>query len=144
MIPNLVKHVLQPRSLSLLLLLAVCGSAEAQITAPRILSASEQRTAKLEEFLINRLRATTENQQAYVREIVRLVEEGKLELRIVLAMQRYSERRSPFFPLPFFERALKVEAGKRGVAVPMIKDVIATRRPKGQPARATLDTRITF
>jgi len=121
------------------------ASAEAQITAPQLVPGpqspgSQVGQASLEEFLINRLRATTEGQQSYVREVVKLVDERKLERRIVLALERYARRKSPFFPLPVFERALRFQGARRGVDVPMIKEIVA--RDGASAARAISDSRV--
>ena len=113
--------------LSLLTVMVCSNTASAQITTPRTLSASTDQLATLQEFLINRLRATTEERKAYVRRVVELVRTGKLETKLVLAIYRHAIKKNPTFPLPFFERALKVEAGKRGVAVPTIRQFLSTK-----------------
>ena len=138
--PSFVKHVLCALPIALFLL-TNSPNVSAQITSTRSFAGTEVRRASLEEFLINRLRATNEDQKAYIREIVKRVTDKKLELKLVLAMERVARRRSPFFLLPYFERSLRVEAAKRGVAVPTIKQVIATRSPLGQPTAARSDSR---
>jgi hypothetical protein len=95
--------------------------------------------ASLSEYLVNRLRATTDDQRDYIQQIVKLVEDGKLEKRLVLALERYARRRSPYFPLPIYERALRYEAGKRGVAVPRLQEIVA--RNGASAARAIRDSR---
>ncbi|KAA5547147.1 hypothetical protein FYK55_01670 [Roseiconus nitratireducens] len=127
-------------SLTLLAVLATESPVAAQITAPQILSAVPSQQASLDEFLINRLRATTAGQQSYVREVVKLVDEKKLERRLVLAMERYARRKSPYFPLPVFERAMRYQGAKQGVTVPMIKEIVA--RDGETAARAVSDSRI--
>ncbi len=106
-------------------------------TVPSNVAVTKQ--ASLSEYLVNRLRATTDDQQDYVRQIVKLVEDGKLEKRLVLALERYARRRSPYFPLPIYERALRYEAGKRGVAVPTLQEIVA--RNGVSAARAVRDSR---
>lgn len=96
--------------------------------------------ASLAEYLVNRLRATTDDQRDYVQQIVKLVEDGKLEKRLILALERYARRKSPYFPLPVYERALRYEAAKRGVTVPTIQEVIA--RNGVSAARAIRDSRL--
>ncbi|TWU24165.1 hypothetical protein Pla52o_20890 [Novipirellula galeiformis] len=105
---------------------AVPPSASAQITAPRTLSASSGRLATLEEQLTNRLRATSEDQRAYLRFLVLQVKEEKLDTRLVVAVERYAIRRRPDFPFPFFERAMKVQALKYGVVMPPVKSFAST------------------
>lgn len=106
----------------------------------RAASAVPNRSIPLSDYLISRLRATTDGQRDYVREIAQLVEKNKLERRLVLALERYARRKNPHIPLPIYERALRVEAAKRGVAVPTIKQVVA--RNGVTAARAVQDTRI--
>ncbi len=93
----------------------------AQITEPRITTATDNRTATLEEQLINRLRATTDDRKAYIRLIVDHVNAGRIESRLVIAIQRYSIRKNPGFPFPYFERAMRFEAGKRGIDLPPVE-----------------------
>src|SRR6056297_1815129 len=90
------------------------AEASAQITAPRTLSRGEGPVARLDEQLINRLHATTRSQADYLRHVVKLVETQKLELRLVVAIERYALRRNARYAFPFFERALRYEAAKRG------------------------------
>ncbi len=95
--------------------------ATAQITTSRSLSGGGSPVATLDEQLINRLRATTDVQEVYLRYIVKLVDQEKLEPRLVLAIERYARRRNPRYPFPYFERALRYEADKRGVTLPPIR-----------------------
>ncbi len=103
--------------------------ATAQITVPRVLSATPDRFATLEEQLINRLRATAEDQKAYVRFVVNKVRENQLDVKLVIAVQQYAIKRNPQLPFLFFERALKIEAGKRGVALPPVRQFATTSVP---------------
>ncbi|PAY19722.1 hypothetical protein CKO51_09460 [Rhodopirellula sp. SM50] len=124
------------------LLLATAGlaprvAAQTGITNTAIVAPTQG--AALDDYLISRLRATTEDQRHYVREIVKLVDQNKLEKRLVLALERYARRKSPYFPLPAYERALRVEAAKRGVAVPTLKEIVA--RNGASAARAVRDSR---
>lgn len=102
------------------------SSVSAQITAPRTLSADIDPVARLEEQLINRLHATTEVQRSYLRHVVKLVEENKLSLELVVAIERYSLRRNPRYAFPFFERALRYEGAKRGVALASVRHFQST------------------
>ena len=96
------------------------SKADAQITTPRVFSESGTRTANLEEQLTNRLRAISPQQRDYVRFIVRQVQLNRLDLKLVVAVERYALRRNPQYPFPFFERAIRFEASKRGVALPTV------------------------
>jgi hypothetical protein len=106
--------------------------ASAQLTAPRIMTSEGDRFATLEEQLTNRLRATREDQQAYIHFVVDQVRDGKLETKLVVAIERYALRRNGGYPFPFFERALKHEAAKRGVALPPVEHFASTKLPFGQ------------
>jgi hypothetical protein len=98
-------------------------SAEAQITTPHTFTQQDS-VASLEDQLINRLRATEEPQRAYIRRVTTLVRTGHLESRLVVAIYRYSVQRYPHYPFPYFERAMRFEAKKRGVQLPAV-DLIA-------------------
>ncbi|MCC9645091.1 hypothetical protein LOC71_22665 [Rhodopirellula sp. JC740] len=104
-------------SLSLL----TASAAQAQIIPSNNLSGQGDSTARLYERLVNRLHATTQPQQDYLQNIVQKVNDRKLDLRLVVAVERYAIRRNQHYPFPFFERALKYEAGKRGITLPSIK-----------------------
>ncbi len=110
-------------------LLSSADSAQAQITNSRTLSASTDRFANLQEQLINRLRATTQDKKDFLIKVVQLVKTGKLNADLVVALERYALRRHPAFPFPYFERALRFESAKRGVTVPTIQQVRSTRVP---------------
>lgn len=101
-------------------------SASAQLTAPRHFGESQSSVASLEEQLINRLRATTDQQKGFLRRVSVLVREGKLEQRLVVAVYRYSLKRNSVFPFPFFERAMRFEARKRGVDLPPVQLIAVT------------------
>lgn len=120
----------------------VCNEAPAQITANSSGQSATMLTptTSLYDFLVNRLRATSTDQRDYVREIVRLVDQKRLEKRLVLALERYARRKSPYFPLPVYERALRVEAAKRGVTVPLIREIVA--RNGASATQAVRDSRI--
>lgn len=118
------------QSLAFLALFAVLAGSQpatAQITAGRTLSASPDPFATLEEQLVNRLRATADDQRSYLKFVVKKVREGKLDIKLVVGIERYALRRNPSLPFLFFERALKFEAGKRGVALPPVRQFATTR-----------------
>lgn len=103
--------------------------AEAQITAPRNMTVKIDEHAKLKERLTNRLHATTLGQQAYINYVVAQVKAKKLEMRLVVAIERYAIRRNSHFPFLFFERALKNEANRRGVSLPSVQQFASSRVP---------------
>ena len=98
-----------------------------QITSPRTPVSGKSGSASLEEQLINRLKATRDDQRAYVKHVVSLTKNGKLERKLVVAVERYAMRRNSKYPFPFFERALKYEAAKRRVQLPSVKNFASTR-----------------
>jgi len=104
-------------------------NAEAQITAPRILSATPDRFATLEERLTNRLRAVAEDQRAFIRFVVGLTRQGKLDLRLIAAIERYALKRSSALPFPYFERVIRFEGDKRGLVIPPVRQFATTKIP---------------
>lgn len=78
-------------------------------------------TATLEDQLINRLRATTEDRQAYIRMVVAKVDEGVFDRGRVLAMERYAIKKNSTFPFPYFERITRAEAERVGVFLPPVQ-----------------------
>lgn len=98
-----------------------------QITSPRVLSSSRSTSATLEEQLLNRLKATRDDQRAYIKHVVALTKTGKLEQKLVVAVERYALRRNSKYPFPFFERALKYDPTKRRVVLPTVRNFASTR-----------------
>ena len=115
--------------LAILALIMICSGsiASAQITAPRSSSAQADRYDNLQDQLVNRLRATRDDQQAYIDYLIKLLRKGRLETKLVVAIERYAMRRNRDYPFPFFERALRYEASKRGVALPPVENFASTR-----------------
>jgi hypothetical protein len=52
-------------------------------------------------------------------------------MKLVVAIERYAIRRNPQFPFPFFERAMRIEAAKRGVTLPESRQFATTKSPTG-------------
>ena len=108
--------------------LCVCTTdTNAQITAPRVLSATPDPMATLSEQLTNRLRATTREQRGYIAHVVEQVRLQKLDTKLIVAVQHYAIRKKPNYPFPYFERALRHEAAKRGIALPRVQVFRTTR-----------------
>ena len=104
-------------------------TASAQITGPvrQVTTiAPQDRFDTLEDQLINRLRATSIEQRAYIKFVVQRVRAGQLEIQLIVALERYTRRRRSDLPFPFFERALKFEASRRGVALPSVQNFRTT------------------
>ena len=99
----------------------IASNCQAQLTDPRIESATESRTATLEEILINQLRATTDDRKVFLRLIVQLVDSGQFEQVQVIAISRWAIRKNPRFPFPYFERAMRFEAEKRDIELPPVQ-----------------------
>ncbi len=105
----------------------VARPADAQITIGPPASSGVYKTVPLEDQLINRLRATTGEQQAFIRYIASKVREGRLEPRLVLAVERYAIKRNRQLPFNFFERAIRFEASRRGVELPAVQTFVTTK-----------------
>mgnify|MGYP001350173221 CR=1 FL=1 len=119
------------RLLGWLMVVTLAPAAYGQITAPRVTSANGPQVATLEEQLINRLRATTEEQQAYIRLIVTKTEQGQFDQGRILAIERYSIKKNPRFPFPYFERVMQFESQRTGVYLPPVRLLAGTaERPQ--------------
>ena len=103
------------------------ATASAQITVPRTLSANPDRFANLTEQLTNRLHATAQDQRNYIRFVVQQVQTGRLDAKLVVAVERYAMRRNRQLPFPYFERAIRFEANKRGIVLPTDKQFASTK-----------------
>jgi hypothetical protein len=101
--------------------------APAQIAVPTVITTEEDRFTNLQDQLLNRLRATREDQQAYIRFVIEQVRAGKVETKLVVAVERYAMRRNRDYPFPFFERALRYESAKRGVVLPPVEHFASSR-----------------
>ena len=99
----------------------------AQIAVAPITTDEVDPYTRLQDQLVNRLRATREDQQSYIRFVVEQVRKEKLEAKLVVAIERYAMRRNRNYPFPFFERALRYEAAKKGVALPPLEHFTSTR-----------------
>lgn len=95
------------------------SSLDAQVLPPTL-----QPVATLQDQLVNRLRATTPERRAFIGEVLKKVDEGKLDRKLVLAVQRYAVRKNPQFPFPYFERAIRFLAEKRGVSLPQVQSFV--------------------
>ena len=104
-----------------LAVLASASTSQAQLTTRRVMSATDDKVASLDEQLINQLRATTEDRKAFIRMVVLLVDQERFEKGHLLAIQRYAMRRNPDFPFPYFERAMRFEAEKVGITLPPVQ-----------------------
>ncbi len=95
----------------------------AQIVAPVAPTSFElpDRTTTLRDQLVSRLRATTPSQQAFIAAVVAQVGQGRLDAGRIIAIERYARRRSGHFPFPTFERAVRFDAGRLGVALPSVE-----------------------
>jgi hypothetical protein len=122
------------RSLSLFLALTagmIGVSSEAQ--SPPVLPSVKvpNRTTSLQDQLNARLKATTDERKNFIRFVVEQVNLKKLDIKLVVAVERYAIRRNPQFPFPFFERAMRIEAAKRGVTLPESRQFATTKSPTG-------------
>lgn len=89
-------------------------------------------TATLEDQLINRLRATTADRQAYIRIVVAKVDSGIFDRGRVLAMERYAIKKNGSFPFPYFERVMRAEAERVDTYLPPVQ-LLARSNGRTQP-----------
>lgn len=109
-----------------LTIIVLCGTAKAQIAPPSTQVGGNQ-VATLKEILVNNLRATLPEQQQFLDAVVTKTNEGKLEKGLVFAVMRYSQRKNERFPFPFFERAMRHQATKRGVTLPSVAVIVTSK-----------------
>lgn len=114
----------QTTAIALFLSVAAASVASAQLTQPRSLQSSARRTSSLEEQLINGLRATRPEQKQFLRNIVKHVNQKRLDLRVVNAVFKWARNRQPNYPFPYFERGLRVESQKRGLVLVSVATII--------------------
>lgn len=118
-----------PLAAVLVLFSVAATDASAQIVAaPR--TPGGTRVATLQETMVNNLRATTEGQREFVRRVDLATVENRLSPQLVVAVMRYAQRRNPEYPFPYFERAMRYEASKRGVYLPPVGIVASTALPR--------------
>ncbi|MCC9599284.1 hypothetical protein LOC67_01835 [Stieleria sp. JC731] len=129
-------------AMAIMLGLASTASAQVSLFPQNVpVSPAQRKAPSLEEYLVSRLRATSEDQRNYVHAIVQLIEQGRLEKKLVLALERRSRGKNPVFPLPVFERTLRFEAARRHITVPTIQEIVA--RNGATAVRAVQDSRFT-
>ncbi len=108
--------------------IGVTNYCSGQIVAPT----RGTQTATLEDQLINRLRATTEDRQVYIRLVVAQVNAGVFDRGRVLALERYAIKKNSAFPFPYFERVMRAEAERVGVYLPPVQ-LLARSNSRTQP-----------
>ena len=121
------------RSTRLLACFAITGCAtfssvhaQPPLLGPRLIAAPTDRLATLEDQLVSRLRVTNDQQLAYLRFVLDQVRDGHLDTKLILALERYAIRRNSQLPFLFFERALRFEAGRRGIILPSVRQFATT------------------
>ena len=70
---------------------------------------------ELEDQLINGLRAVTPEQRAYLRTVVKAVEDRRIPRSMVNVLFVWSRERNPKYPFPYFRLAITTLADRRGV-----------------------------
>ncbi len=111
------------RSIPLLLLTVVLGYFVAQawsgapVDGPSV--GAGQRVADLQDLLEKGLRARLPREFRFIRRVVRLVEQGKLPLPMVISTFEWARRQvvGRKYPFPYFERALRLRARRIGVTI---------------------------
>ena len=100
--------------------------AQSPLLGQRLATAPADRLVTLEDQLVSRLRVTDDQQLGYIRFVLNQVRDGHLDVKLVLALERYALRRNSQLPFLFFERALRFEAGRRGVTLPSVRQFATT------------------
>jgi hypothetical protein len=75
-----------------------------------------KKSVDLQEMLETGLQARRPEEFAFLSRIVRMVEQGQLPEPLVRSTFAWARHKRPY-PLPFFERAIKLRAARIGIAV---------------------------
>ncbi|MFM8407238.1 MAG: hypothetical protein ACKN94_07960 [Pirellulaceae bacterium] len=70
---------------------------------------------ELEDQLVNGLRAVTGEQRAFLRTVVKAVEDRRIPRSMVNVLFVWSRERNPKYPFPYFRLAITTLADRRGV-----------------------------
>jgi hypothetical protein len=70
---------------------------------------------ELEDQLINGLRAVTPEQRAFLKTVVKAVEDRRIPRSMVNVLFVWSRERNPKYPFPYFRLAITTLADRRGV-----------------------------
>lgn len=76
----------------------------------------QQRRAELKDELEAGLKARRPEEFQFIARVVKLVEEGRLPLKLVRSTFVWARRKKPY-PFPFFERAMIARAAQIGVQI---------------------------
>ena len=73
--------------------------------------------ADLQETLENGLRARRRNEFAFIATVCQLVENDRMPRSEVMIAFRYSRKKRPFAPFPYFQGAAREFARRRGIRI---------------------------
>jgi hypothetical protein len=112
---------------ALAMMLSLAGSAQAQVPEfdANQAEVNPGEVVRLEDQLMNGLRVVTPDQRNYINQVVALVDQGQLPRAMVNVIYKWSLKRNPRVPLPYFQIALQALAERRGISVPAPTIVIA-------------------
>lgn len=116
---------------TIILFAAATDTCQGQMIAPPAAS-DGTRVATLQEVLVTNLRATRSEQREFLRRVDRAVSERRIDASLVIAVMRHSQRRNPPYPFPYFERAVRYEASKRGLNLPAVAVIASTAVPRSR------------
>ena len=110
------------RCYGLLLFALGSGMVFAQFPLSQAIAVQDEdpRTANLRERLVNGLRVRTDEERAFIEKVIVGVENGSIPQDLVdssFLWVRNKKSRSNF-PFFYFERVLRIQGKKRGVAIP--------------------------
>ena len=72
----------------------------------------------LKQALEKGLKARRPSEFAFIRLVVKKVEEGKLPVKMVESTFIWARAKQQLFPMPYFEKAMQIQAKKIGVDLP--------------------------
>ena len=113
-------HTMKP--MVLIAAAAITGTSLASIIPTRATTVRSDRVARtssvrdLKELLKTGLRPRTPAEFAFVDRVVKMTQQNKLPLPLVKASFNWARRKRPY-PFPYFQRAVKILAARRGIVV---------------------------
>ena len=78
---------------------------------------TNRQSRDLRQRLESGLRPRTPAEFAFIKRVVKMVEQGKLPRRIVDVTFNWARKKFRRYRFPYFYRALRIEAAKRGIVV---------------------------
>lgn len=104
------------KALSLVLgTVLLLSGADVPVRADETARSTEAESRQLRDRLVNGLKATRENELAYIDRVVQRVAEKRLPESMVYACFDYARKRYPPYPFPYFQYSLNTLAKRKHI-----------------------------